>query len=346
MNDFFYIQWHLTDRCNLRCKHCYQSSYETHGELSLSELKDIYYKIEDYISKNNLKGSIQLTGGEPFARKDFLDILEFLKEKKKISYGIMTNGTILSEKLVKKIKDLGVDFVQVSLEGIKNTNDSIRGKGTFEKIVKAISLLKNNAIGVTVSFTSSKLNYKEYEKIIDLCSSLDVNIVWTDRYVPCNQTNVYEDKLIEPNELKNYYKSIINIKKKSKNQKMDINTNRSLFQLIDKDSKYICSAGKGGITILPNGDVYPCRRLPIKIGNIKEQTLFEVMLDNPKLDELLKKSINNLCFECSLLGKCFGGAKCIAYAYFGDFRAPDPQCWKLFRTLPKKNLKYKIINLS
>ena len=93
-NNEFYIQWHLTNKCNLRCEHCYQDDYSQSSELSLDELKTVAEKINYTLGKWGKEGRIGVTGGEPFLRNDFFNFLEFLEQQSHIKkIGIMSNGS-------------------------------------------------------------------------------------------------------------------------------------------------------------------------------------------------------------------------------------------------------------
>ena len=91
----------------------------------------------------NVKGNINLTGGEPLCCPFFFDILnEFKKDKELYSYSILTNGTLITDEIAKKISEYGPEYVQISLEGSRKTNDYIRGKNVYEQVTKAVKNLK------------------------------------------------------------------------------------------------------------------------------------------------------------------------------------------------------------
>ncbi|MCC6274425.1 MAG: radical SAM protein, partial [Leptospiraceae bacterium] len=147
--DNFTLQWHITDTCNFRCSHCYQDNYSSRGE-TLENWKEILHQFLALVSiwrtKNpGIKIHINVTGGEPFTHPDFFSLLElFHANKKKFSYGILSNGSLLNSEKSNRLKSLEPGFVQVSLEGGKKANDKIRGNGSFEKIRKGIRNLKKN----------------------------------------------------------------------------------------------------------------------------------------------------------------------------------------------------------
>ncbi len=103
----FGFQWHITDRCNLRCKHCYQQDYSGSSELDFTGLRDIADEIIRTLSKWNKKGDIAITGGEPLLKEEMFPLIQYLESAEEIeSLDILTNGTLLDSKVVGEIKQL------------------------------------------------------------------------------------------------------------------------------------------------------------------------------------------------------------------------------------------------
>src|SRR4030043_2182878 len=117
----FFIQWHLTERCNLRCKHCYQTERNIE-EMHLSEINEVISEVSEMLnawSENYdiyFSTSFNVTGGEPFLHQDIFRILEEIKRKEFDIY-ILSNGTLINRERAKRLLDLAVKGVQVSIEG-------------------------------------------------------------------------------------------------------------------------------------------------------------------------------------------------------------------------------------
>jgi AdoMet-dependent heme synthase len=157
----FYFQWHITDACNLRCSHCYQENYSQKSELTLIELKVIADSIFSTLSKWNKKGDFSITGGEPLLRKDLLDFTEYLNQSTDVcNIDFLTNGTLIDDTFIKRIKKLHkIKYIQISLDGATPaTHDTIRGKGSFDKSVKATRNLIKNGFEVRIMYTLQKIN--------------------------------------------------------------------------------------------------------------------------------------------------------------------------------------------
>lgn len=343
---FSFIQWHITERCNLRCKHCYQTSYNT-PELSYDKLLDIFYQYLELLDMWGIKGRIQITGGEPFIReRELFDLLEKCYENKdKLEYGIMSNGMFATREIARRLKNLQLDFFQVSLEGKQTANDYIRGVGTFEKITEGAKILLEEGVRTSISFTSSKANWHEFKDLVEVGKDIGVNVVWSDRLVPWGVGAQMREQMLAPLELKTHYERITSISKEldNNNKKTRVPLRRTLYFLADCDCKagsdrqYACDVvGTTGMTIMPDGIVYPCRRLAVKVGNLKEESLFEIWYGNDFMWKLRDKNYyrNSKCGSCEFFEKCTTGSMCVTYGYCGTPFATDPQCWKAFKELP------------
>jgi radical SAM protein with 4Fe4S-binding SPASM domain len=330
------LQWHLTDRCNWRCRHCYAEGYEGE-EMSLPELKRVFLEYIDLLKKTGKKGRLNLTGGEPFIREDFLEFLEFISESREYltRCSILTNGSLLTPAILKRIKEKTcVTGIQISIEGPEEINDAIRGKGSFEKILAAVSLVKESGIPTHLAATISRFNHKRIFELLDLLLIYDIPIILR-RFVPMGSGKKEKESLLSPTELREVYLKASKLSQKYKlkfSKRMIFMTNicSSGLKYIEwtKGDFRICGIKrKEALTIMPNGDVYPCRLLPIKLGNTKENSLEEIY-NQPYEDFVAKNKYDAVCNKCNLKNKCGGGAACIAYAIAGNPFARDPQCWK------------------
>ena len=329
------MQWHITNMCNKRCKHCYQEEYNG-IEFSIKELKEFgkqYLELLQEYNKNNnqnIKGQINITGGEPFVREDIWELLDFFKENSKyFEFGILTNGSLLNEETVKKLKSYNPKMIQISLDGSKKTHDEIRGINSYNEVIKSLKLLKKYNIETLVSFTANNKNYKEFKDVVKIAKRCKVSKVWTDRMVPIGAGNSGEVKTLTKEEVVEYINIIAKeqLNPLNKFSKTKIGGERSLQFLNGISFSYKCSAGDGLIILLENGDVMPCRRLPIIAGNIKNSTLKDIYFNSKIFKEVRNvKYIPKGCNNCGFLGLCKGGAKCIAYWAYGNYRNGDYGC--------------------
>lgn len=329
------LQWHITSRCNLRCKHCYQDSYQN-PELDFNDMLCIMEQFIELLSVSKRKGHINFTGGEPFLREDFFHLLrECRKHSDLVSFGILTNGTILDREMTEELKKLQPEFIQVSIEGDREIHDSIRGNGNLNMVLKGLDHLTYYGIKTLVSFTAHRGNYKSFPSVVDLCRRHKVFKVWTDRIVPFGNGEELKKQVLNPDETWEFFQMI----NKLRNQKglpwkrsTIVEMSRALQFLAAGNTPYRCGAGDSLITVLEDGSVLPCRRLPIECGNVKEKPLHEIYMENKMLKDLRQpKKPPEGCERCSYFFLCGGGAKCISYAINEDPFSRDPGCpvkWK------------------
>lgn len=331
------LQWHITPRCNQRCTHCYQEQYSG-KELSFLEIQEVIeqYKnlLKIYSEKNNIKnpkGHINITGGEPFSRADFFEILEeFKKNRKYFTYGILTNGSYITEEVAERLKELKVGFVQVSIEGDQITHDAIRGNGNFEMTLNAIKIMKNAGIKTMVSFTAHKGNYQSFSIVARYARKAGTSKLWTDRLVPIGNGKDMEYNCLSSKEMMEFFEIVKKEQDKrliNKFYKINISMDRALQFLKTGNHPYSCSAGKSLITVLENGDVVPCRRMPLISGNVLETSMDKIYFNSDIFKELRnERKPEKGCTTCPYFNKCQGGSRCISYATFNNLNEPDPAC--------------------
>jgi len=336
----FFIQWHLTENCNLSCTHCYQGERGIE-ELTLSELKAVVQEVSDMLSDwTGIHGvefspSFNVTGGEPFLRRD---LFEVLGELKKHYFGIhlLTNGTMVSGARARRLADLGVDGVQVSIEGPEEVHDAIRGAGSFIASTAGIERLIDAGLSVTLNVTVSRLNAGYLKKVIAFGSHLGVKKIGFSRLVPYGKGRALLAHALRPDEVRALYESILSLEI----QGLEIVTGDPLAcgmngaNMNDAGDTAIsgCAAGVSGLTIMPNGNVTPCRRLPLSIGNVRKDSLRELWASSPVLEALRdRRKYTGKCGSCGRWANC-RGCRAMVYAYSRskggeDFLGEDPQCF-------------------
>ena len=321
------MQWHLSENCNLKCLHCYQENHKP-IQLEFDKLVIIYKQFKELLNKKKMKGHINITGGEPLCNPYLFKLLDLIKEDSDlITFSILTNGTLINEKIAKKIKSYNPLYVQVSLEGGKKTNDYIRGKGTYKKIAEGIVNLRKENIFTSISFTATSLNYKEFPKVVRYARKYGVNNVWSDRFIPLGDS----DKSLALNyEQTREYLEIMNKErnklKKVKNSNTTISMYRALQFQMTNDFAYGCTAGDTLLTVMENGDLVPCRRMPITIGNLFDRSMYDLYIKSDVLKDLREKNIPDECINCEHSEVCHGGLKCLTYAMYKDLNHKDYGC--------------------
>jgi len=288
------------------------------------------------ISVWGVDGIINFTGGEPILKKEeLIDLVSYTKEKyPEIIVGVLSNGTLIDKKTAIDLKNAGIDDVQVSLDGAnEKTHDFIRGEGNFKRALEGIKNVVSVGLLGEIMFTLHKLNVGEVPRIIDLATELGAKRIGIERIVPIGRgSKELPDSVLKPEELREVY-LYIGKRKKELKDKIIIATIRPLWCLIGKelnseDFKGSCAAGFSTLTIMPNGDVMPCRRMNITIGSLKNQSLFDIWYSSDLLWKLREREKNVIgCGKCENSDIC-GGCRAVAYGVTGNCLAKDPQCWK------------------
>jgi AdoMet-dependent heme synthase len=337
----FFIQLHITEQCNLRCKHCYQQGCRP-DDMSLSEITSVIDEISEMLNEwkeayhIDFTSSFNVTGGEPLLRRDFFSILEELKNKEVDTF-ILSNGTLIDRNKAEALATLAVKGVQVSIEGPENIHDAIRGPGSFSSSIAGIRNLLEAGLPVTLNTTLSEMNARCFKEVIDLASSLGVQRVGFSRLVPTGRGGSMLNTMISRELLRDLYNTFFSFDARG----LQIVTGDPVASQLnepavnDGETPFPsggCAAGISGLTILPDGTVTPCRRLPVPIGNVKKDSLREIWATSDVLHGLRDKSrYTGKCGECSKWSAC-RGCRAIAFAFSGangnaSYLAEDPQCF-------------------
>ncbi len=317
-NGWFTLQWHITHRCNLRCTHCYQDDYTAFE--SREALVRVLDQFELLLRAHAFRGYLNVTGGEPLTHPDLFWLLQEAR-RRGITTAVLTNGTLIGKREAFLLKSCGVDYVQVSLDGMEKTHDAIRGKGSFSRAAEGICALRRENIFVTVSFTAQRQNYRELPRVARFCRDIDANKLWFDRVViPAD-----EDR----RRLSLTKKDFIKLSRTAAalNRKQMVSCARALQFLPCKEKQiYRCTAGNRLLTVLADGTVMACRRLPITAGNVNETDLLRLYHDHPGITQIRNAPVPESCRSCAYAQLCAGGAKCLTFAKTGRYDLPDPDC--------------------
>lgn len=339
MEQYFAFQWHITDSCDQRCQHCY--IFSEHSNISLKEMS--YQEIQGVL--DNCKEMCQklgripyfyITGGDPILHKDFWNVLALLHENS-IAFSILGNPFHLNDDVCRKLKSYGCERYQLSIDGLRETHDGIRKPGSFDTTIEKIRCIRDAGIRSVIMTTVSGTNIKEIPDIIDLVVENHADVFAFARYCP---TSFEKSTHIEPLE----YKALLQTCWEKFEQHKDSGTTfnlkdhlwtlflyeKELFTIpegLDDDTIYDgCNCGNCHTTILPNGDVYACRRQESKVGNVFTDRLYDTFLGS-EMDKFRDYKKFEKCSKCELLRFC-RGCPAVAYGYTQNFYAADPQCWK------------------
>jgi MoaA/NifB/PqqE/SkfB family radical SAM enzyme/GT2 family glycosyltransferase len=293
------INYNITSKCNLSCKMCDIPKMQSAGELDLKQIK----KMIDHLKKAGID-RISFTGGEPLIRKDIYEILQYA-HKKNIRTFLCSNGTLINEDTVKKIVPY-VSSVNISLDGTKNIHEKLRGKGNFDKAVRAIKLLKKHKIHTTIATVITKENYEDIPNLMKFVAGLGVDAII---FQPFAKNFLIKEK----SEFEFSQKDIINLRKiinqiLELSYKLKLNVNNSPYNLINIP-EYLsgrnnmvnngCSVPQNILSLSADGNLLPCWYIWDSLGNVKNDKL-QPMIKSDKLKKFTKLAEDGKCNKCFL----------------------------------------------
>jgi radical SAM protein with 4Fe4S-binding SPASM domain len=348
----FLVVWDFTHKCNLNCKHCYSNSGAVlEEELSTKEALDVVDQLEDAGVT-----ALAFSGGEPLSRKDFFEVAGHAV-KSGLYVSVATNGTLLTRENVKKLKQTGVHYVEVSIDGATaGTHDTFRGvPGAFEKAVTGIRNAVEEDLCACIATTATKGNLAEFPAIIDLAEEIGAERFTYFNFIPTGRGKSLYEQDLAPEEKEQLMLYLLN--RMSKGCKTTILTtapqlarvalqcqgpsgtgeitmSMAHMQTAKVSRKAIpladfiggCGAGRLYCSLSPQGDVHPCVFLPINVGNLKKEKFIDVWLSSKLFNELRdRENLNGACGKCTYKYTC-GGCRARASAYYEDVQASDPGC--------------------
>ena len=344
----------LTSECNLRCKHCFfndkQEKYLTKNNLNKEEL---FSAIKYFVEEVNILSCI-ITGGEIFTSPFTLDIIEYFK-KNAIIIKLVTNGTLINENIARSLSKLlnpKCDVIQISLDGAtKETNDSIRGTGSYENVINALELLKKYKLNIEISFTTNSRNVNEIPLMYELSQTYGIKKLNIGKISLESEKQKYlipktEDLFKNISKLYDIYdnstKLCLACLKIPDFLRFEEGIHIIDYELkkgLEYPDNLSCKPHSEQVAMFANGDIslcYDCTVGNVIIGNIKNDS-FENIWKNRKKLELFQDRITKKhpCRKCKYLSLCLSGCPYRALQKYGTIYAPGLEC-EYFNKLQKE----------
>jgi radical SAM protein with 4Fe4S-binding SPASM domain len=326
------VQLDLTYRCNERCVHCYLD-HDDHGEMTTAEIKDLLDQMAD-------AGVFYLTisGGEILMRRDFFEILEHARART-FCVKLKTNGVLIRKKEAERLRELGVETVQISIYSYRaEVHDAItKMPGSFRQSIDAVRFLRMQRLTVTMANVLMTQNANDYMSVRALAAELDAKFTIDPTITPMMDGD----------------RSILNLNVEQA-ALQEVFRNEALVgnveefcappQGLDEEALDMlpCSAGHTSCYVSPYGDVYPCVQFPLPTGNVRQTKFVDIWRDSPQFKEVRSITLRDMpsCSKCAHGGTC---TRCPGLAYMeGNMRGPSSQdCEKSYaRTgIPSENYK-------
>lgn len=341
MKEYFAFQWHITDECDQRCKHCYIFSEDRcrkTDSMNWEQLQDVFYNCLDFCEVYHRLPYFYITGGDPLLHPDFWRLTSLLKGYG-IPFAVLGNPFHLTDEVCRLLKERGCKKYQLSLDGMRKTHDWFRKPGSFDCTLEKIGCLKEAGLRSVIMTTVSSKNINEVPDIIDTVATAGVNVYSFARYCP---TSREKDVGIAPLE----YRKLLDVcfhkfqKYEAAGCSTYFNRKDHLWTLYEYEEGIFkipadarrgiiyggCNCGNCHMTILPSGDIYACRRVQnSRTGNIFQDRLADVWVC--QMEQYRDYAKFEKCSRCELLSWC-RGCPAVACGGSGNFYAADPQCWK------------------
>ncbi len=349
----FLIVWDFTHKCNLQCKHCYSNS----GAIREEELTTQQaLQVVDQIADAGVT-ALAFSGGEPLTRSDFFEVAQHAADRG-LYISVATNGTLLTKENVQKLKQAGVNYLDISIDGsCAKTHDEFRGvPGAFDKAVAGLKNCIEADLCVCIATTATKNNLEEMPAIIDLAEELGAERFTNFNFVPAGRGKAHYDQDLSPDEREKLMRYLL--ARMSKGCKTTILTtapqlarvgiqcqgagvtgevtmSMAHMQTVKVTKKAVpladfiggCGAGRLYCSLSPQGDVHPCVFLPMNVGNLKSGKFQDIWLNAPLFNAFRNRAnLKGACGKCDYKYIC-GGCRARSAAYHnGDMFDSDPGC--------------------
>lgn len=326
------VQLDLTYRCNERCVHCYLD-HDDHGEMSTAEIRELL----DQMAAAGVF-FLTLSGGEIFLRRDFFEILEHARARA-FCIKLKTNGILIRETDAPRLRDLGVESVQISVYSDRpEIHDAITEvPGSLKRSIDAVRLLRAQGIRVYMANVLMTHNARDYHGVKALAAELGAQFLVDPTITPMMDGN---RSILKLNVGEATLQEIFHDESIAGNVEELCAPPRQPGEE-DLDS-LPCSAGHTACYVSPYGDVHPCVQFPLPSGNVRRDKFIDIWRHSPQLNEVRSIRLRDMpsCSQCVHGATC---TRCPGLAYLeGNMRGPSSQdCEKSYaRTgVRSENLK-------
>jgi 12,18-didecarboxysiroheme deacetylase len=344
------LVWNVTKRCNLKCLHCYAQATATGApdELSRAQGLDLLRDLKDFGVP-----VVLFSGGEPLLREDLSDLV-----RQTVAYGmravISTNGTLIDREMARRLKDLGLSYVGISLDGTEAVHDKFRGQsGAFAAAMAGVRHCQAAGLKVGLRFTVSRLNFQEVPAIFDLVEAYDIPRICFYHLVYAGRgSRLVEEALshVQTRELVDLIcartRRLFTAGRPVEVLTVDNHADGPYIylKLLQEDPERAAevlellkmnegnNSGRGIGCVSWDGQVHADQFWRhYSFGNVGERPFGEIWRDlrNPLMARLKdkKRHVTGRCAQCRWLEVCAGNFRVRAEALTGDLWAPDPACY-------------------
>lgn len=321
------VSWNTTNKCNMRCEHCYRDSgTEDKAELTTEEAKALL----EEIYKAGFKIMI-FSGGEPLMREDIFELIQYAS-KLGLRPVLGSNGSLITLEVAAKLKEVGLKAVGISLDSLDGSkHDKFRKyEGAWRDTVYGMKNCRDVGLPFQIHTTVMEWNKEELLHITDFAVAMGAVAHHSFFLVPTGRGENIEKEALKIDDYENILASImekqkqvnIELKPTCAPQFMRIAANMGMNLRFSRG----CLAGISYCIISPRGDVQPCAYLKEVAGNVKEKAFDEIWKGGEIFRKLRTLDYKGNCKICKHNSKCGGCRARAAYYNEGDYMAGDKLC--------------------
>ncbi|MBM9537469.1 thio(seleno)oxazole modification radical SAM maturase SbtM [Desulfobulbus alkaliphilus] len=319
----FALQWHLTQACDLHCRHCYDRT--SRQEMEFSQALHVLDQLYAFSRAHHVDAQVSFSGGNPLLYPFFYELYQEAVDR---GFLVAILGNPMEERHIQRLVEIKrPEFFQVSLEGLREHNDYIRGEGHFDRTLAFLDQLRSYGIYSMVMLTLTRANCDEVLALADMLRDR------TDLFTFNRLAMVGKGAELASVEIDRFPKFLEAYLAAAENNAC-LSLKDSLFNLHLAERNrpltggctgFGCGAAFNFVSVLPDGEVHACRKFPSPIGNIYSQSLSDIHAGEPARKY---RAGSSACQACQLHSVCRG---CAAVAHgFGlnVFTDRDPYCFK------------------
>ena len=344
------VVWNTTRRCNLHCMHCYSESknQEYPGELTTEEGLSLIDDVAGFGAPTMI-----FSGGEPLMRPDIFELSAHASGRG-LRCVLSTNGTFISDRVAERVRDAGFAYVGISLDGLRETHDMVRGSaGAFDEALAGIRRCRDLGVKVGVRFTLHRKNVDQLPGVLDLLESENIPRFCMYHLAYAGRGDLMRKFDLDPEETRAaadlLFQRIMDIQSRGISKEILTVDNHAdsayLYLRLREDQPERAEemrrllawnggnqSGIGITSIDPLGNVHADQfSWQYSFGNVRERPFSTIWPDtsHPRMAVLKDRRphLKGRCRGCRFLDICNGNLRARAESYFGDFLAPDPACY-------------------
>jgi len=327
--EVFTLQWHLTQECNLHCRHCYDRS--NRNVFPFERALTLLDELRTFCRRRFVRGQVSLSGGNPLLYGHFMELYRAATER---DFMVAILGNACDRATIEQIVAIRMPvYYQVSLEGLEPHNDEIRGKGNFRRTLELLSTLTGMGVPNMVMLTLTRHNMNQVISLAEELEGITGGVTFNRLALFGEGANL---ELPTPDEYRIFLESyaaamnshpVLTLKDSLLNTIFE----RENIKLFGGCTGHGCGAAFNFVSILSDGEVHACRKFPSHIGNILSNSLEDIYASR---SARLYRSGSSACVNCSLNAVCRGCPAVTASLGHDPFTEIDPFCFRTRQSGP------------